>query len=376
MLTFGLVIWILYLLAMGMLSYGFLMLKKNKAIEILPETRFSIIIPFRNEAANLPTLLQSLGILNYPSNLFEVIFVDDASEDASAEIIMEAFKNSCISYRILSNERFSASPKKDAITTAINLAKYEWILTTDADCQLPENWLRAFNHFILEKNPMMVCGPVFYNANNSLIEKFQQLDGFSLQTVTMGSFGFQYPLLCNGANMGYKKTAFIDLNGFQGNSHLGSGDDIFMLEKMKVAYPGKVLFLKNENAIVITRPQYSYKSLINQRLRWASKTAKQNNEVSKILGLLVFVTNLSVLLIPLGILLQPGSTGFFLSLLVLKMIADYFIIAMGATFFDKRVNPEAFLLSFFLYAFISVNVVFKSFNGTYIWKGRVFEKQA
>ncbi len=376
MLIFGFVIWSLYLIAMGILAHGFLKLKKNNAVEILPKTRFSIIIPFRNEAANLLPLLQSLGILYYPSNLFEVIFVDDASEDASAEIILDALKNSSLSYRIIQNERFSASPKKDAITTAINLAKHEWILTTDADCRLPENWLGAFNNFILEKNPMMVCGPVLYKANNSFVEKFQQLDGFSLQTVTMGSFGLQRPLLCNGANLGYKKEAFLNLNGFHGNSHIGSGDDIFMLEKIQSAFPGKVLFLKNENAIVTTQPQNSWKSLLNQRMRWASKTATQKNRVSKILGILVFFTNLSVLLIPFGILFQPDSIVFFLSLLIFKMAADYFIIAFGATFFNKKVNGLTFILSFFLYAFITVIVVLKSFNGTYVWKGRVFEKQA
>lgn len=376
MLIFGLLLWVLYLIAMGIFGYEFFKIKKNNALEIPPETRFSVIIPFRDEAENLPKLLQSILNLKYPSALFEVIFVDDASEDTSAEIILKTLKNSQVDFRVIENQRSSASPKKDALTAAINFAKHEWILTTDADCQLPENWLRAYNSFILEKNPMMVCGPVLYAANDSFIEKFQQLDGFSLQTVMMGSFGFQKPLLCNGANLGYKKEGFFSVNGFHGNTHIGSGDDIFMLEKMKIAFPGRVLFLKNEKAIVATQPQNSWESLINQRLRWASKTAKQKNRFSKILGMLVFAINLCVLLIPLGILFQPSFTLFFLSLLVFKMLVDYFIIGLGATFFEKKVAFPTFVLSFFVYAFITVIVVLKSFGGTYHWKGRVFEKQA
>jgi cellulose synthase/poly-beta-1,6-N-acetylglucosamine synthase-like glycosyltransferase len=44
-------------------------------------TRFTIIVPFRNEAANLPLLLDSISKLHYPKERFEVILVDDESEE-------------------------------------------------------------------------------------------------------------------------------------------------------------------------------------------------------------------------------------------------------------------------------------------------------
>ena len=84
-----------YTLAMGTLAYGFTRLKTfsyNKSKEtsfkgINSETQFSIVIPFRNEEKNLSTLLNSLQQLTYPTSQFEVILVNDASEDKSEELI-------------------------------------------------------------------------------------------------------------------------------------------------------------------------------------------------------------------------------------------------------------------------------------------------
>src|SRR5690606_261137 len=135
------------------------------------------------------------------------IFVNDASEDTSKATVSGAIKTSKFSIRLLQNKRVSNSPKKDAISEAIKESKFEWIVTTDADCELPKNWLKTLDAFIQMNNPVMVCGPVIYESNRSFIENYQQLDGFGLQTVTIGSFGLGNPLLCNGANLAYKKDA-------------------------------------------------------------------------------------------------------------------------------------------------------------------------
>ena len=119
-----------YTLAMGTLAYGFTRLKTfsyNKSKEtsfkgINSETQFSIVIPFRNEEKNLSTLLNSLQQLTYPTSQFEVILVNDASEDKSEELIKKhLIKNPSLdNFRIIKNVRTTASPKKDAIKTAIN----------------------------------------------------------------------------------------------------------------------------------------------------------------------------------------------------------------------------------------------------------------
>lgn len=115
-------------------------------------THFTVIVPFRNEEENLPDLIKSLENLNYSKYHFEVIFVDDDSIDNSVELSLRLLSCSQLDFQIISNDRISNSPKKDAITTAINKAKYNWVVTTDADCEVQKTWLDICNSFI---NQMM-----------------------------------------------------------------------------------------------------------------------------------------------------------------------------------------------------------------------------
>ncbi|MDP2688168.1 MAG: glycosyltransferase [Aequorivita sp.] len=355
------------------LVYGFKKVPLLSTEEIIPVTQFSIVIPFRNEVENLPNLLKSIEKLNYPSGMFEIIFVNDASEDNSEAIVSEAIDRSTFSIELIQNKRISNSPKKDAISEALKNSKFEWIVTTDADCELSRNWLKTLDATIQNNNPVMICGPVIYKSNGSFIENFQQLDGLSLQAVTIGSFGFKNPLLSNGANLAYSKAAFLKVNGFSGNDHIASGDDIFLLEKMKKTFPKQVLFLKSKGSIVATKPQNSWKNVINQRIRWASKTSKQKNLASLLLGILVLFTNISILALPIFMFFDPENLFVYVSLLLFKIIADYLLLRQTAIFFNEKVMFWKFLWQPFLYAIIVLIVAFGSIRGNYTWKGRTFK---
>ena len=200
------------------MRYGFDRVRPFEISENEQKIGFSIVIPFRNEAENLPRLLKSIQKLSYPENQLEFLFVNDASSDDSATIIEKSMKTSQFDYQILSAKRNTNSPKKDAIQTAIETAKYEWILTTDADCMLPKNWLNTFSDFIQENDSKMVVGPVSYETKSSILHHFQLLDFMSLQASTIGGFGIQKPFLCNGANLAYRKDVFREVDGFEGNT--------------------------------------------------------------------------------------------------------------------------------------------------------------
>lgn len=364
-----------YIVCMITVIYGFKKVKIFQAEEVNPETHFSVVIPFRNEAENLPNLLKTIAELNYPSELFEIIFVNDTSEDNSETIIFDTIQTSKFSIKLIQNKRVSHSPKKDAISEAIKNANFDWIVTTDADCELPKNWLKMFDAFIQKNNPVMVCGPVIYKWNGSFIESFQQLDGLSLQAVTIGSFGFKNPFLSNGANLAYRKEAFLKVNGFSGNDHFASGDDIFLLEKMKKAFPEQIQFIKSKDSIVSTQPQQTWKNVINQRIRWASKTSKQKNTTSILFGILVFLVNVSILTLPFFMIFDSENFLFYIYLIFFKIITDYIVIRQAAQFFDKEILLSKVMWMSFLYAAIVLIVVPRSFGGNYSWKGRTFEKQ-
>lgn len=377
------IIGILYAFAIGGVLVGFVKLPSFSSETATAKTMFTIVIPFRNEVENLPKLLASLQKLDYPTTHFEVLFVNDASEDASVAFIKNSLQeataslmNAKFQFKIIENNRVSASPKKDAITTAISEAKHPWILTTDADCTLPNTWLSAYDSYIQKNDAVFVAGPVFYSANTSLVQQFQQFDGLSLQALAMAGFGWKHPLLCNGANLAYTKEAFLKVNGFTDNNHIASGDDIFMLEKMRNTFPKQVQYLKSEAAIVTTQPQPDWGSVLAQRVRWASKTSQQNTAASKVLGMIVFATNLFVLIGFCYGLFQKEFWPIFGIFFSVKLFLDYFTIRLCAGFFRSITNHFQYIASTLLYPIVTVLVVLKSLSGHYEWKGRKFEKHA
>lgn len=372
-MIWGLIIlFVCYFICMIALRIGFNKIEPFSEKKGIPKTGFSVVVPFRNEAENLVDMLNSIEKLNYPSGLFEIIFVNDASEDSSEVIIQKAILKSEIDIILIQNKRVSNSPKKDAITHAIESSKFEWIVTTDADCELPKNWLKSLDTFIQETKPVMVCAPVKYKSDGQLIQVYQQLDGLSLQAVTIGSFGLKNPLLSNGANLAYSKTAFAQVSGFSGNDHIASGDDVFLLEKMKKAFPEQVLFLKSKASIVTTKPQQTWEGIINQRVRWASKTSKQGNLTSTFLGLLVVSVNILILAIPFLMVYNTEEIEVYLILIFLKIATDFLVIHQTAQFFNVKLSFWKLIPQVFIYALVTTIVVIKSLKGSYSWKGRAF----
>ena len=322
---------LIYLVLIGSFIIGFNKIKLFSIKNIPEETTFSIIIPFRNEAQNLPFLLQSITKLKYATTFFEIIFVDDDSSDASVSIINKwAQKNTFINISIIKNIRHSNSPKKDAITLAINHASKDWILTTDADCHLPPHWLNSFNQYIKKTNALCIAAPVTYNPTNTFLNRFQLLDFFSLQGATIGGFGIKKPFLCNGANFGYKKDLFLELNGFSGNNNIASGDDIFLLEKVLKHHPKQLHYLKSKHAIVTTNSQETIKKLVSQRLRWASKTSHYNNVFGKLAGLIVLLINAFIVITTIVVFLNSIHIKTLLYMLFIKASIDFLLIYITA----------------------------------------------
>ena len=355
---------LIYAATIASLIYGFTKVNSFEYLGLKPKTKFSIVVPFRNEAENLPKLLDSLSKMNYPDDFFEVILVDDAS-DFRFQILDFRFNVS-----VIDTIRVSNSPKKDAISTALQVAKNDWIITTDADCAVNKNWLSALDNYIQLHSVSMIAGAVSYDCENSFLHHFQQLDLASLQGATIGSFGFGKGFMCNGANLAYTKSFFQELNGFEGNDGIASGDDVFLLQKAMAQFPKKVHYLKSENNIVITKPLDDWKSLFYQRVRWASKTGSYQSKFGIGLGLIVFGGNVGLLFVVCRLLFGIGNFYLLIFLLLAKFSVDFVLIHKTNQFLKSK--TQFYLLSSLLYPFFSVSVALYSLFGKYEWKGRRF----
>ena len=368
---------VVYLLLIGSFILGFDRVKDFELSDLTPKTRFSIIITFRNEEKNLPALLQSISTLNYPKDYFEIIFVDDESDDNSAHLLDTLLIQKGISpnnIKIIKNIRTSNSPKKDAITLAISQATFDWIVTTDADSILPKYWLDSFDEFIQKQQPDMIVAPITYANVKGFLQNFQLLDVLSLQGATIGGFGINMPFLCNGANLAYMKQLFVEVNGFQGNSDIASGDDVFLLEKATRHKTIKVNYLKCKQAIVYTSALSSRKDLIEQRVRWAAKSRSLKNAFGKLAGFIILAQNslliCCVFLIAIGIL----NTKEVLYVFIIKFSIDLLLIYKAAHFFDQRSDLKHYVLASLCYPFFSVYVVCIAMFRGYRWKDRSYRQ--
>ena len=343
-------------------------MKRFSKKEFTPKTSFTIVVPFRNEKDNLPNLLHSISLLNYPKDLVEIILVDDDSYDGwKMEDGRWKFE-----IRLIKNEKKSNSPKKDAIETAIEIAKNDWIITTDADCLVQKDWLTIYDQYIQENEVEMVASGVCYVPKSGFLSAFQNLDFLSLQGATIGSFGIDQPFMCNGANFGYSKQFFKELNGFQGNETIASGDDVFLLQKAVIVAPEKVGFLLAKESIVATKPVATWNELFQQRVRWASKSTGYSSVYGKLLALVVFGGNLVWIMSFLLWLTSILDQNIFMLFVALKFLIDFILIYKTANFFESKL--QYVLASSLLYPFFSVSVAVYSLFGKYNWKGRKFKK--
>ena len=372
---------IVYLLLIGSFIFGFDRVKIFASDNSEAKTTFSIIIPFKNEAENLSDLLKSISELNYPVSLFEVIFVNDESQDESVDIIQEvldtkfSLENSTrTDIKVINNVRKTNSPKKDAINKAISQAKFGWIITTDADCVVPKYWLDGFDNFIQKNETNFIVAPVGYHKVDTFLKRFQTLDFLSLIGATIGGFGIKKPFLCNGANLAYRKVFFKELNGFEGNTNIASGDDVFLLEKAIKQDKNKVHYLKSAEVVVKTKPQQNFKDLLSQRIRWAAKTSSYNNLFGKFTGLIVLLMNSSIVCSLLFVLIGLLDIIFFIFILIIKFSIDFLLIYKTAGFLNQNKYLSSYIFSSFLYPFFSVYVAFISVFKGYKWKGNNYKK--
>ena len=334
---------------------------------------FTIVVPARNEAANIAACVQSVLANNYPANLFEVIVIDDFSDDDTA-VIVNNLKRKHDNVRLLQLKEFidsrQNSYKKKAIALAVQQASNDWIITTDADCIVPPTWLQTFDEYIQTTGHLFVAAPVRFTNNNSLIEIFQCLDFISLQGITAAAVNAGLLSMCNGANLAYKKEAFFAVDGFKGVDNIASGDDMLLMHKIQRRFPGKLGYLFSRQVIVSTPPMPDVRSFINQRIRWASKATSYEDKRIFIVLLLVYFVNLVLLLLPLLAFFYTPFFYLWLILLGAKTLAEMIFMLPAAKFFQQSKLLLWFPFMQPLHVLYTVVSGWLGKFGKYEWKGR------
>jgi len=338
----------------------------------------SVVVAARNEQQNIENLLSELIAQSYPSDMYEIIIVNDGSEDRTGEIV------DCYARKFSNVKHIQATPdtttglfaKKNALNQGIQSSKGEIILSTDADCHIKPAWIETMVSYFADGVGMVVGFSQLGNNQNrcSLFEKLQAMDFLSLMGAAQGSLNFGCPLAASGQNIGYRRAAFDAVGGYEKIKHRISGDDVLLLQLVRKHTNWKIKFAPLPAAFNWTRPEKTLKSFLNQRKRWASNGSYQ---IKLNLGFFLFI--LSVFLMNAFVILGTSIYALIyhaITIPLLSLLVKFFIEFL-ITFKAATVYQRHDLLKYFpIWAVVQIPyVVFTGLLGSlghFIWKDRKY----
>jgi glycosyltransferase involved in cell wall biosynthesis len=343
-------------------TYGFLRLMQPFTSEGSSFNKISVIIPCKNEEKNMPFILGDIKSQDYNTDLFEVIIIDDNSTDNTFREASdyEGIKN----YKVLHNPD---KGKKSAIGFGVYKASGELIITTDADCRFGRKWISAHSKAYSTSHPDMIIGPVQLKERSGFPGRFMELEFLSLQGVTAGTALAYKPVMCNGANLSFKKEAYLRHSQ---NLHpeLLSGDDIFLLHSLKKEPDSEISWLNSPDSMVTTCQPNSLFSFIKQRARWISKAGSYSDTLSITLSIVTFVTIISIVFFMFAGIFKYEFWLLFLASFLIKSLADYMLLKEVTKIYRKTSLLKWFIPSQVIYPFYVLAVACYSIVAGNKWK--------
>jgi cellulose synthase/poly-beta-1,6-N-acetylglucosamine synthase-like glycosyltransferase len=359
----------------------------------------SVVVPARDEAAVIEGCLRAILASDYPADRFEVIVVDDLSDDATpalVEHVAERVNAPAVLaggfeeededegparlrlLRMPENLERARAHKKRAIEKGIAHARGPLILTTDADCVVPPTWIATMAACFPDATVPLgagrvtafVSGPVLYRLEPSVPMQMQALEFLGLVSFGAGVIGLGHPVTCNGANVAYRKDVFDALGGFSGVDHLTSGDDELLMQKVARDTPHRVRFCSARGAAVETAGVPTLRGFLQQRRRWASKWHHYLHPgiVASLVAMYLFYAALLA-----GLLAAPFVPALWpavLAALALDVVAEGVLAGQAAVHFGRArllvwlVPTELLRVPYFVFIGLAGMV------GRYEWKGR------
>jgi len=322
--------------------------KENNPVNI------SIIIAAKNEAKNIDDLIESLKNLNYPAEMFEVIFVDDNSIDGTYDKLKlktESFKN----FLVLELKTLGTNSKREALSFGINYSKYPHILITDADCRPEINWLQAYSSKLNQGYEILFGIAPFYQKKN-LVNKVSCFENLrsSLLSFSMALIGFPYTAAAR--NFGFTKRAFELLGGYSKTKDTLSGDDDLLLREA-VKKKMKIGVVTESYSFVYSGSKKTFKEYFQQKARHTQTSFHYIIKHQIMLGFW-HLLNLSFLFSPLLMFVNP-LLGV---LLPAKLIIDTIVVKSHQKKFSYKFSAAEII---YLQIFYEIFLIMHFFNARF-----------
>lgn len=326
----------------------------------------TLLIPFRNEKGNMVNLLPNL--LKHLPNQLSVIFIDDHSEDRGEELVRNFIASEELPHwQCVKSDGFG---KKAALQTGIGRSS-SLILTTDADVQVRSGWVEEMTGAFAVPEVQLVAGPVLSSSAAGIFARFQRIEWASIGLLTGVSYYLNTPLMCSGANLAFRKSAFHAVSGYQGNEHLLTGDDEFLMKKIVWQYgPEAVRYNPSPDSLVLTHSLPHPTAWIAQRTRWASKwNAHKEIGHAMAAAILVLLSLCQVfsLVIPF---ISFSFIGWTISYGILKFLTERAILGRVLRQFGEPAGNGDYFLAGWIYPLMVLFTFPRAITGKYTWKGR------
>lgn len=286
--------------------------------------KVSIIVPFHREMENLADLVGDLLDQSYPRSFYEVLLVDDHSEQGFSEKIQSLLSGTS-GFHCLSMPKGS-SGKKASLNFGIQAAKYDRLIQVDADCRVGKHFIASHMAFLEEHPADLVAGLVLCSpGKGGFLEAYERLDLMALAGTGAASFALGRPMMCSGANLSYSRKLYMETRRFDPVELSESGDDMFLMIGARKLNK-KLAFTTGVGATVKTLPVKSFRQILRQRIRWGAKSYHYGMADIQGLALLVSLANLAIFLTPVWCILYIELWPWLLGGWLLKSLADFALL--------------------------------------------------
>lgn len=310
------------------------------------QLKVSVVVAARNEVKRLPKLLECIEAQDYPSDLYEVIIIDNDSDDGTYELLQEQSKNFPNLKVLTTKERKSGyKNKKAALCLGIECAEGEIILTTDADCLMDLKWVSTMvGYFSNEVGMVAGFSGVIYDK--SVFWRLQALDFLQLMAADQGTLNLGIAWACSGQNLAFRKSLFQKVGGYKEIINRVGGDDSLFMQVIKKGTKTKIVFASDSSAWVENEPIRRFSTFVRQRIRWASE-ANYMHKLNVPFFTVVFssfITNLVPIIYLLLLFLGISVLKPLLFFLGLKLLGEGILFLKATDVYNRRDLRRTFFL--------------------------------
>ncbi len=326
-----------------------------------------VIIAARNEEQRIRACLDSIARLSYPKDRLRVVVVNDRSTDGTEAIVREySMRHPWITVLTAAPASGHLQGKTNAVTQGIEATEGEFILFTDADCEVPADWVQQTVQYYADDAIGIVAGFTSLSGRR-IFERMQALDWFVLFSAAAATIRLGFPVTAVGTNLSVRRRAYEKVGGYR-KIPFSVTEDYALVHAVTGTGGFKARFPLNPGALVVSHPCADWRELYRQKKRWFA-----GGKGMDIRNLAVFAIDYALnAALFVGLFVSPASL---LLPLALKLGADLLMTIPSLSAFrrwDALAAYPLFAVYYFVYILLFPPVVV--ITGGVVWKEREFSR--